>query len=395
MSNNLCSILSQSLDDIKHRNLYRDFRVSSDTAGAYFTYNDKKFLQLSSNNYLGLANDERLKEASIKAIEKYGLGSTGSRLTSGTHKLHVELEEKIAELKGTEKALVFSTGYAANVGILSSILTENDAVYSDELNHASIIDGIKLSKAAKFIYKHCNCFDLERLLQENHNKYRINLIVTDSIFSMDGDRAPLHELVNLKEKYNAELFLDEAHSFGIYGLNGQGLAHKLNIDKSVDIQMGTLSKAAGSEGGYVAGKKEIIDYLKNKSRSFIFSTAPSIPSIAASIEAVNIIKNGSDLRSKLHSNIMYLKNELEKLSLSSNIVLFPSNSAIFCVKVGGVEETLGVSKSLFDDFNIMALAIRPPTVKDSRIRICTMADHSQRDLIYFIEKIKTVVNSQS
>ena len=271
---NLYEHLKKELTQIKTDNLYRDFKILSSNSDAFVEYRGNKVLQMSSNNYLGLAGDPRISEAVIKAVEKYGVGSTGSRLISGTHKLHTELEEKLAELKETEKAIIFSTGYAANVGAISALLTEKDAVYSDELNHASIIDGIKLSRANKFIYKHRDTQDLERLLEENHKKYRFNVIISDSIFSMDGDIAPLKEIVAIKERYGAVLFLDEAHAFGIYGRNGQGLAHELGLNNKIDIQMGTLSKAAGSEGGYICGKSDIIDYLRNKSRSFVFSTAP-------------------------------------------------------------------------------------------------------------------------
>ncbi|OGI00590.1 MAG: hypothetical protein A2Y25_07535 [Candidatus Melainabacteria bacterium GWF2_37_15] len=353
---------------IEKNNLYRQLKTNNSDA-----------MQFSSNNYLGLAGDERLKEAVIEAVKKYGVGSTGSRLISGTHKLHVELEEKIAELKGTERALVFSTGYTANLGVLSAVLSEQDAVYSDQLNHASIIDGIKLSRANKFIYKHCDIADLEKLLSENHQKYRLNLIITDSIFSMDGDRAPLKEIVELKKKYNALLFVDEAHAFGIYGSNGQGLCHELGINKEVDIQMGTLSKAAGSEGGYIAGSRELIEFLINKSRSFIYSTAPSIPAIAASIKAVEIIKEGHHLRQKLYENINYLNSRLT-----------PSQSPIFSIKFDTVEQTCRVSEQLLEKYNIQATAIRPPTVETPRIRISTTALHTRKELDYLIKSLKSL-----
>lgn len=375
--------LKENLTQIKTADLYRDFKTVSSKSGAYVELNGKPVLQMSSNNYLGLAGDPRVTEAVIKAVEKYGTGSTGSRLISGTHKLHTELEEKLAELKETQRALVFSTGYAANIGAVSALLTTKDAVYSDELNHASIIDGIKLSGADKFIYKHCDSQDLERLLEENHKKYRFNVIITDSVFSMDGDTAPLKEITDLKEKYGAVLFLDEAHAFGVYGEKGQGLAHKLNLNHKIDIQMGTLSKAAGSEGGYIAGKAELIEYLINKSRSFIFSTAPSIPATAASIKAVEIIRDDFELRKKLHENINCLKSGLSKLNLD----LIPSDSAIFCIKFDDIQKAQKISKELLEKHNIMASCIRPPTVKTPRIRLCTMALHTKPDLDYVSKKL--------
>ena len=384
MNKNFYNFLQQSLDEIKSKNLYREFKPASSKSGSYTIYKGKQVLQMSSNNYLGLAGDARLEEAAIEAIKKYGIGSTGSRLISGTHELHLELERKIAEFKETESCLVFSTGYAANLGVISALLSEKDAVYSDRLNHASIIDGIKLSRANKFIYKHCDTNDLEKLLSENHYKYRFNVIITDSIFSMNGDRAPLAEIVKLKEKYNAVLFVDEAHAFGVYGSNGQGLGHELGINDKIDIQMGTLSKAAGVSGGYIAGKSELIEYLIHKARSFIYSTAPDIPSIAASIKAVELIKEDKDLRNKLYNNINYLRASLQELENRGLIELIPSDSAIFCIKVGTTEKTLEFSKKLLEEHNILATAIRPPTVETSRIRLCVNALHTESDLDYLL-----------
>lgn len=387
MNNDFYSFLNQSLDEIKSRNLRREFKPASSKSGSHIIYRGKQVLQMSSNNYLGLAGDIRLEEAAIKAIKKYGIGSTGSRLISGTHELHLELEKKIAKLKDTESCLVFSTGYAANLGIISALFSENDAVYSDQLNHASIIDGIKLSRANKFIYKHCDTNDLEKLLSENQYKYRFNVIITDSIFSMDGDRAPLANIVKLKEKYNAVLFADEAHAFGVYGSNGQGLAHELGINDKIDIQMGTLSKAAGVSGGYIAGKTELIEYLIHRARSFIYSTAPDIPSIAASIKAVEIINEGKDLRNKLYNNINYLRTGLKNFQNKGCIELIPSDSAIFCIKIGNAEKTLEFSKKLLKKHNILATAIRPPTVETSRIRLCVNTLHSESDLDYLLDRI--------
>lgn len=384
---NLCEFLSENIAQIKRSKLYRKLRIFSSRSGPYVKYNGKKVIQVSSNNYLGLAGDVRLQKAVSEAVKQYGVGSTGSRLISGTHELHAALEEQIAELKGTERAIVFSSGYNANLGTLSALLGENDAVYSDQLNHASIIDGIKLSRAQKFIYKHCDVDDLKRLLSENHYKYRLNVIVTDSIFSMDGDRAPLQEIAKLKETFGAILFVDEAHAFGIYGPNGEGLAHELGMADKIDIQMGTLSKAAGSKGGYIAGSSDLIEYLTNKSRSFIYSTAPAIPSIAASIQAIEIIKKSHKLRKKLHRNINYLKKRLEE----ENFDIIPSESAIFCIKFDDIEKMCNISEQLLEKYNIMASAIRPPTVDTPRIRLCTMAMHEKSDLDYVISSLSELI----
>ena len=226
--------------------------------------------------------------------------------------------------------------------------------------------------------------DLEKLLRENCRNYRLNVIITDSIFSMDGERAPLKEIVELKEKYGTVLYLDEAHAFGIYGEYGQGLAHELGLSGQIDIQMGTFSKAAGSEGGYIAGRRELIDYLRNRSRSFIFSTAPSIPAIAASIEAVDIIRNDHNLRKKLYENIIYFKNGVNKFNLD----VIPSESAIFCIKSVSIEHALQISQELLEKHNVMASCIRPPTVKTPRIRFCISALHTKEDLDYVLDKLE-------
>jgi len=376
--------LKQEINKLKENNLYRNPHVFSGKHSEYSEICGQNILQFSSNNYLGLSNDERLVQASINAAKKYGIGSTGSRLISGTHKLHTELEKKLAKLKNTEAAIVFSTGYATNLGAISGLFSKEDAVYSDELNHASIIDGIKLSGATKFIYNHSDTQHLEKLLKENHQKHRFNVIITDTVFSMDGDIAYLKEIVALKEKYNAVLYIDEAHAFGVYGKKGQGLAHHLGLEGQIDIQMGTLSKAAGSEGGYICGNTEIIEYLRNKARSFVFSTAPSLPATAASIEAINIIEKDTALRNKLWENIKYLKTGINSL----NIKVFPSQSAIFCVDYGSLEKNLQVSTELLEKYQILASCIRPPTVKTSRIRLCTTALHTQKQLDFLLEKLK-------
>lgn len=376
--------LKKNIENIKQNDLYRELTLFDGEYGAYCYHNGEKILQLSSNNYLGLACDNSIKNAVIDAVSKYGVGSTASRLVCGTHRLHYELEDQIAALKSTESAMVYSSGYSANLGALSAILTKDDAVYSDELNHASIIDGIRLSGCNKFIYKHCDTPNLEELLAKNHHKYRLNIIVTDSIFSMDGDRAPLNDIVSLKAKYGAVLFVDEAHAFGLYGEQGQGLAHELGINNHVDIQMGTLSKAAGCEGGYIAGTAHLIEFLRNKSRAFIFSTAPTISSVAAAKQAISLIKNGHDLRKSLYSNIDFLRLKLKQLENKGLLELGNSGSAIFSIKIGDTQKTLKIAKQLFEEYGIFATAIRPPTVKTSRIRVCTMATHSKEDLEKFV-----------
>ncbi|MEI7473326.1 MAG: pyridoxal phosphate-dependent aminotransferase family protein [bacterium] len=384
MNKEFYSILQSELLSIEEKKLLRTIKEHSQNEGAWVNLNGKKVLQFCSNDYLGLSKDKRLLDSIIEAVNTYGHGSTGSRLITGTHTPHVKLEEKLAELKKTESSLVFSCGYSANIGILSAILTEQDAVYSDELNHASIIDGIKLSKAQKYIYKHCDMEHLDEILSQNTNKHRLNIIITDSIFSMDGDRAPLKEIVNLKKKYNTVLYVDEAHSFGIYGKSGEGLLGELDLSDQAEIQMGTLSKAIGSEGGYVAGNNTLINYLINKSRSFIFSTAPSIATAAASLKAIEIIEENPKLRENFISNIKYFSEGLKDIETQKNFRLLPQDSAIFAIEFGNIEKTLKISHNLLDNYNIQAVAIRPPTVKQPVIRFTLSALHSKNDIDYLL-----------
>lgn len=390
MASDFYSTLESEISLIKQKNLYRELKENSYHNGAWVNLNGKKVLQFCSNDYLGLSKDSRLVDAITSAVKTYGFGSTGSRLITGTHPIHNELEQKIASMKKTDSALVYSCGYSANLGIISALLTENDAVYSDELNHASIIDGIKISKTKKFIYKHCDMKSLEAFLSQNYNKHRTNLIITDAIFSMDGDRAPLEEIIALKNKYNAVLYVDEAHSFGIYGEKGEGLIGEMGLSDQVEIQMGTLSKAVGSEGGYVAGKRVLIDYLINKSRSFIFSTAPSIATAAASLKSLEIIESDFNIRKKLLANIQYFSDSLKRLQSQKKFKLLPQNSAIFVMEFENLEKTLKIANDLLCNYNIQAVAIRPPTVKKPIVRFTLNALHTKEDLDYVITCLSKV-----
>lgn len=380
------SYLNERLDALKQNNLYRKMQTGEQMAH-FANYCSSELLLMNTNNYLGLAQDERLKQAAAESA-KSGAGSTGSRLISGTHSVHFELENALAQLKGTEKAILFATGYMANVGAITALMGPEDAVYSDELNHASIIDGIKLSRTNKFIYRHSDTAHLEELLERNADKYRFNFIITDTVFSMDGDIAPLKEIVAVKNRHGALLYVDEAHAFGVFGNNGAGLVHHCGLKDDVDVQMGTLSKAAGSEGGYVCGSAELVDYITNTARSFIFSTAPSLPSVATSLRSVEIIRDDAPLRAALHKNIETFSHLLKEVSFSTGIEVFPSESAIFCIKVGDTQHTIDFSQKLLEEYGIWATAIRPPTVKTSRIRFCVNAKNTQAQLEYVAQAIE-------
>lgn len=333
-------------------------------------------IMMASNNYLGLTHHPEVKAAAQKALDMYGTGSGGSRLTSGSFPLFDALEWTLAELKGTDNALVFNTGYMANVGTISALVGKGDTIFSDELNHASIIDGCRLSGATVCVYPHKDMVALKELLL-NAPTTGIRLIVTDSVFSMDGDIAPLEELAFLARRHNALLMTDDAHATGVLG-DGRGSAHYFGLSESIDIQMGTLSKALASEGGFVCGKKLLIDTIINKARSFIFSTALTPADIAAAIAAVEIITGPDSPVPQLHSNEAYMKEALAK-----NGITVHTESPIFPIMIGEADKALHIAEQLRDR-GIILTPIRPPSVPDgkSRLRLTVTAAHSEADLDY-------------
>lgn len=375
--------ISSTLSSIRKEGLYRDCRYLSSQQAPKVYIEGRKIILLGSNNYLGLCEDIRIKEAAKGAIDKYGVGAGGSRLTTGSYDLHRELEEKIASFKGTESALVFNTGYMANLGIISALCDRKWVIFSDKYNHASIIDGCLLSGAKLIRYKHCDMEDLERkihMYKENNN-----LIVTDGIFSMDGNAAPLKDIARLAKAHGIVTMVDDAHGVGILGKNGSGTIAHFNLSKEIDIQMGTLSKALASIGGYVAGRKDVIEYIKNISRSFIFSTALPPSSIAASLRAIDIIREDEERRKKLIDLSEWFKKELVKLGFRVTKTITP----IIPVIIGNAENTVKFSKGLLEE-GIYVPAIRPPTVPKgtSRLRISLMANHDYEDLKYVLKVIE-------
>ena len=350
---------------------------------------DKEYLMMASNNYLGLTFDSRVIEGALKGAKQYGTGSGGSRLVSGTFPLCTELEKELAKFKNTEKALVFNTGYMANVGTISAIADKNTIIFSDALNHASIIDGCRLSRGAVKAYSHCDVDELKYLFKQADRNAR-KLIVTDGVFSMDGDIAPLDKLYELSRDYNALLMVDDAHATGTIG-NGHGTAAYFNLEKEIDIQLGTLSKSLGSVGGHVAANSTIIDYLVNTSRSFIFSTALSPADIGASLAALQVLEiDGSVLR-RLQENVNYMADQLISMGIDAT-----NETPIFPILIGRNEDTLAVSDYLYEA-GIIGTAIRPPTVPvgESRIRLTVIAAHNREQIDYVchtlhkaIQKIK-------
>jgi len=368
--------LKTFLTRLQEKKLARTLKSVTGAQGSHAVVDGKKVINFCSNNYLGLADDPRLIDAARKSLKAEGLGAGASRLICGNMASHRQLESKIAAFKNTERCLVFSSGYMANVGILSALCDRGDVILSDKLNHASIVDGILLSRSEFKRYAHKDMSSLEELLKESQN-YKKRLIVTDSVFSMDGDVAPLKEIVRLAKKYQAMVMVDEAHSFGVLGAHGRGLVEELGVEEDIDIQMGTLSKAAGSFGAYCCGSKALIDFLINKARSFIYTTAMPPSVAAASSKAIEIIEQEPERRKKLLKNAMLMRKGLQALGFHT----MDSVTPIIPVLLKDASTALFFSQKLFDQ-GILAQAIRPPTVPEhtARLRVTVMATHSKEDI---------------
>ena len=350
---------------------------------------DKEYLMMASNNYLGLTFDTRVIEGALKGAQQYGTGSGGSRLVSGTFPLFTELERSLAKFKNTEKAIVFNTGYMANVGTISAVADKNTIIFSDALNHASIIDGCRLSRGTVKTYSHCDIDELKSLLKQVDRNTR-KLIVTDGVFSMDGDIAPLDKLYELSRDYNTLLMVDDAHATGTIG-NGHGTAAYFGLEKEVDIQLGTLSKSLGSVGGYVAANSTIIDYLVNTSRSFIFSTALSPADIGAALAALHVLESDVSVLRRLHENVNYMADQLISIGIDAT-----NETPIFPILIGRNEDTLAVSNYLYEA-GIIGTAIRPPTVPigESRIRLTVTAAHSKTQIDYVCDTLYKAIKELS
>jgi 8-amino-7-oxononanoate synthase len=373
------------LKRIKESGLYRQMKYLQSPQQPYVKIAGKSYLMLSSNSYLGLCNDQRLKQAAMDAMEKYGVGSGGSRLTTGSYEVHKKLEDEIAAFKRAEAALLFNTGYMANVGAISSIAGKDWVIFSDRFNHASIIDGCRLSGAEIIIYEHCDASDLET--KAHSHRGRRALVVTDGIFSVDGDIAPLPEIVQVAKKYNMLLMVDDAHATGVLGENGGGTADYFGLQNEIDIQMGTFSKALASEGGFIAGNRGLIDYLANKARSFIFSTALAPATVAVSLRALEIVQAEPRLRQSLIANSARFREKLREIGFE--IMDFPT--PIISIVLGPPDLTVNFSNRLMGK-NIFVSAIRPPTVPQgtSRLRINLMATHTADDLASVIDSMASI-----
>jgi 8-amino-7-oxononanoate synthase len=369
-------MFKQELSQLEKLHLLRRPMVIESYDGPRITVSGRSLLLMCSNDYLGLSGYPALREAAAKAMERYGFGSGASRLISGTSALHVELESRIAAFKGTESALLFNSGYAANTGIIPAIAGEGDVILSDSLNHASIIDGCRLSRANIVVYPHKDVDRLESALKKNRNAKR-TLIVTDGVFSMDGDIAPLPELLLLAEKYGAILMVDDAHATGVIGKTGRGTAEHFGLAGRVHIQMGTLGKALGSFGAYAAGNRELIEYLINSARSFIYSTSLPPAVCAASLAAFDVVEREPELRETLWKNRDRFVHGLAALG----VVPGSSETPIVPVMLGESEKALKAADKLFE-YGLYATAVRPPSVSKgaARIRVTVTAAHSSDDI---------------
>lgn len=369
--------LQEKVDKLKEDGVYRKLPIHTKRVGATITIDGKEIINLSSNNYLGLANHPRMIEASVKATQEFGVGAGSVRPIIGNTELYEEMERKIAEYKREEAAFVFQSGYNCNVGTIQAIVDKGDLVISDELNHASIIDGIKLSKADKAIYKHADMEDLENILKEKRSQYNNVLIITDGVFSMDGDIAPLPKIVELAEKYEAMTFVDDAHGSGVLGENGRGTVDHFGLHGKIDFIIGTLSKGIGVVGGYVAGKQVTKEWLLHRGRPFLFSTALPPGVVAAVIEAFNILNETSEYTEKLWDNSRYFKENLGKLGFNTG----KSETPITPVMVGDEAKALEFSKALLAE-GVMVSAIVFPTVPlgTARLRCMVNAMHEESHL---------------
>jgi glycine C-acetyltransferase len=371
--------LHDALEELKAKNQYFHLKVLEGEQKPVATFDGKEVINLSSNNYLGLTTHPKLRRAAIDATRKYGVGSGAVRTITGTMKIHLELEEQIARFKHADACVVFQSGFAANAGTVSAILGKEDLIISDELNHASIIDGARLSRATIRVFKHKDLSDCERILKETENWPGKKLLITDGVFSMEGDIADLSELCDLAERFNCIMMVDDAHASGVLGSRGRGTIDHRGVHGRVDIQVGTLSKAIGSIGGYVCGSKDLIEFLYHRARPFLFSTSHP-PSVTATCQAAFELLDseaGEKLIKKLWSNTKFFKRKLKKLGFQTG----KSETPITPIMVGDAGKAFEFSRELFSE-GVLAMAIGFPTVPEGKARLRTIvtATHKRADL---------------
>ncbi|MEG4392086.1 8-amino-7-oxononanoate synthase [Microcoleus sp. BROC3] len=388
MNANPYAWIDKALDTVRRAHWYRSPQSIESCPGPVVKLAGQRLINFASNDYLGFAGDDRLIQAAMAATTEFGTGATGSRLLSGHRDLHRELEQAIANLKQTEDALVFSSGYLANLGAIASVVGKRDLILSDKYNHSSLKNGAALSGATSLEYSHCNLEDLTAKLEQNRGRYRKCLIITDSVFSMDGDLCPLPQLLALAGQFNCMVLVDEAHATGVFGASGAGCVEHFRCTGLPLIQVGTLSKALGSLGGYVAGSAALIDFLRNRAASWIYTTALTPADAAAALEAVRIVQQEPERRLRLRQNI-----ETFKYCAITNHQLPISNSLspIFTLPLKDAAAALTAGSKL-KERGIFAPAIRPPTVSVSRIRISLMATHELAHLEHLVEALEEVLS---
>ena len=386
------AFLAQQLDELKAKGTFFRLRELEDEQDAVCTFDGKRVINLASNNYLGFCNHPKLKEAAIEATRKYGVGPGAVRTIAGTMKLHLELEEKIARFKNVEACVVFQSGFTANAGTVSAILGKGDWIISDELNHASIIDGARLSRANIKVFRHKDLEHAEQLLEEIKSEPGRKLIITDGVFSMDGDIGPLPGLCDLAERYDAIMMVDDAHSSGVLGRNGRGTIDHFNVHGRVDIQVGTLSKAIGAIGGYVCGSRDLIDFLYHRARPFLFSTGHPPSVTATCMAAFDLLESEPDRIKCLWENTRYFKRELGTLGFNIGGQNTPaSETPITPIIVGDGRLAMNFSRELFNE-GVMATGIAFPTVQEGKARIRTImtSNHTKAMMDEALETLERV-----
>jgi glycine C-acetyltransferase len=369
--------LTQELQGLKDQGLYNRIRTIGSAQGARLVVDGKDVLNFCSNNYLGLANHPKVVEAAREATRKFGVGPAAVRSIAGTTDLHIELERRLARFKGAEDVITFQSGFAANLGAIAALVAKEDVIFSDRLNHASIIDGCRLSGARIVAYEHNDPEALDAAIQENAGAYRRALVVSDGVFSMDGDIAPLPALYEIVHKYDLMFMVDDAHGEGVLGKGGRGIVDHFGLHGKVDIEIGTLSKAFGVVGGLVAGDKVIVEWLRQRGRPFLFSSAVTAPDVAACIAAIDLLESSTELVDRLWDNARYFKAEMRKLGFDTGV----SETPITPVMLGEAPLAQQFSRELFEN-GVFAMAIGFPTVAKgkARIRVMISAAHDRDDL---------------
>ena len=382
--------LTAQIDELKQKGTHFRLRILDDAQAPVCTFDGKRVINLASNNYLGLCDHPKLREAATTAIKDFGVGSGAVRTIAGTMKIHMELEEKIARFKNVEACVVFQSGFTANAGTVSAILGKEDFIISDELNHASIIDGARLSRAKIKVFRHKDVAHAEEILKEIQNEPGHKLLITDGVFSMDGDIGPVDKLADLAEKYGAIMMVDDAHASGVLGRNGRGSIDHFHCHGRVDIQVGTLSKAIGAIGGYVCGSKELIDFLYHRARPFLFSTSHPPSVTATCIAAFDLLESEPERIDRLWDNTRYFKAELGRLGFNIGGVNTPaSETPITPIIIGDGRQTMDFSRALFDA-GVLGTGIAFPTVAEGKARIRTImtSEHTREQLNQALEVLE-------